>query len=434
MPISRITTVGARHGRVSYVANYAVDVWHDQLNRRRTITGPIEPLIRLQAESLLAQWEAEWQAKQKADAQSAQEAADEAEATEAIQSEFRARDAADLHHRLRTLLADALAAERPTGWEQFRSTAPYPIPKPDAPPVPSRAAIGARQRVLPPEPLAKASAYVPQLTLLDRLIPQRRAKKESECEARFIRDHKRWKAECARIREMNAEDQRRYETLLATTRKQYEADVMVWEEERRAYEAEQFKNNLLVEKRQREYRDGEPAAIAAYCDLMLNTSPYPAEIGPSWRTEYEAPSRTLHVECTLPSPGTIPTLYEVSAAADGDGIVEKHLTAEQARELEESVNYQICLRSLYELFKADALRAIDRIVFTAEIAGEGDDVEDADGGTVIPWVSLDVSRDEFLALPLREDDPRTLVETLQSADESYSEFVPGVEKSLPVYG
>jgi restriction system protein len=415
MPISKITTVGARHGRVAYVANYAVDVWHESLNRRRTITGPIEPLIRLQAESLLAQWEAEWQAQQ-----NTQEAS-ESECGANGEIERRAAEASELQMRLRTLFAAALSTERLVGWGQFRSSVPYPIPKPEVPPVPSTIVIGARTRPLPPEPLSTASAYVPQLGFFDRLIPFLRAKKENECEMLYVRDHKRWKAKCEQVRAMNADDQRRYEILRATTQKQYEADLLLWDEERRHYEIEQLRNNELIKQRDQEYQAGEPAAIGTYCDMILNSASYPLQVIPIWRTDYIAAERTLNVECTLPPRQSIPTLYDVVAAPDHEGGIEKHLTSEQVSELHESVICQICLRSLYELFKSDVIRAIDRIVFTGGIAGEGSETEsvyeDSEPGDNL-WIALDVSREAFMSLPLCEESPRTLIRYLQGGGDS----------------
>lgn len=414
MPISKITTVGARHGRVAYVANYAVDVWHDPLNRRQTLVGGIEPLVRLQAEALLAQWEAEWQKKQKVKETPAAETETNGEIGR------RAAEAVELQRRLRMLFSTALSSERSVGWAQFRSSVPYPIPRPEEPPVPSPGLIGARMRPLPPEPLSTASAYKPEFDFFDRLLPFRRAKKENEYEMMFLRDHKRWRAECARIREMNAEDQRRYEILLATTRKQYEADLMLWDEERRHYEIEQLKNNEQIKQRDREYRAGEPQAISTYCDMILNSSSYPPQIAPDWRTDYDAMERTLHVQCALPARDSIPTLCDIVVLSDSEGFFEKHLTEAQLSELHENITHQICLRSLYELFKSDAIRAIDRIVFTGQIAGEGGDVEMVlnegrrESGTLS--LVLDVSREKFLSLPLHEEAPQTLIRWLQEAD------------------
>jgi hypothetical protein len=109
-------------------------------------------------------------------------------------------------------------------------------------------------------------------------------------------------------------------------------------------------------------------------------------------------------------------------------------SGESADELYESVIYQICLRSLYEIFTADAIRAIDRVVFTGEIAGEGGEpmamCDEESEGCGIPWIMLEVTREAFFSLPLREENPRTLIRLLQGIEESDFDFVVGGDKFL----
>jgi hypothetical protein len=272
MPISRIATVGAHSGSAANIANYTVEVWHESLNRRQTFTGPIEQLIRLQAESLLEEWEAEWhgwQNKQDMPAEWSREIRAN-QKTELLTAP--PVSAVALQQDLRTLFSSALSTKRPQGWKDFRTTALYPIPRPEAPAIPSLSAVGAEKRPLPPEPLATSSIYLPQRDSLDMMVPFRRAKKEKECQALFLRDHNCWQAECSRLQQMNAADQRRYEMLIAENRKQYEAALMRWDDERRAFEAEQVRQAEHIE---RQYQAGEPAAVGAYCDKVLNSASYP---------------------------------------------------------------------------------------------------------------------------------------------------------------
>ena len=70
----------------------------------------------------------------------------------------------------------------------------------------------------------------------------------------------------------------------------------------------------------------------------------------------------------------------------------------------------IALRTLYELFRADEAKAIDSIVFNGIV----DTIDKSTGQNIKPCImSIQVSRDEFLAIHLQQVDPKSCFRKLK---------------------
>lgn len=69
----------------------------------------------------------------------------------------------------------------------------------------------------------------------------------------------------------------------------------------------------------------------------------------------------------LPSPEQLPTIESYKYVKTRDEIIEKQLSESAKKTLYESVIYQICIRTIHELFEADIVNAIEGIAFNGRL-------------------------------------------------------------------
>jgi restriction system protein len=129
------------------------------------------------------------------------------------------------------------------------------------------------------------------------------------------------------------------------------------------FDEEKKRDNEAVEDRKTQYAAKNPVAIEEYCDFVLGSSVYPDCFQMDWVLQYKEENRMAIVEYDLPSPDQIPAVESYKYIKLRDEISEKNLSQAARKKLYDSVVYQICLRTLHELYDADVVDALDPVVF-----------------------------------------------------------------------
>jgi restriction system protein len=133
------------------------------------------------------------------------------------------------------------------------------------------------------------------------------------------------------------------------------------------YDRERQETNAAVDDLKRHYLDKDVDAITEHAELVLSSSRYPDFIPRSVDLEYRPEPRMLVVDFRLPSPADLPQIESYRYVRSKNEIVEKRISDAAARALYDDVVYQICLRTLHEVFEADVAEAIDQIVFNGVV-------------------------------------------------------------------
>ncbi|MBU1636276.1 restriction endonuclease [bacterium] len=252
---------------------------------------------------------------------------------------------------------------------------------------------------IPIEPKEDFYEFVPQLGFLDKLISSRRIRKETECKEHFNNAHEMWVKKCGDIQEWFQRE-----------RSSYEQEIRKWESEKREYHEEQLRRNSAVDERKTVYLSGDAGAVTDYCDLVLSNSEYPDSFPQSFQLDYLVESKTVLVDYFLPCLESIPTLREVSYVKSRDEFVEKHISEKERNRLYDSAIYQIAIRSLHELFEADAANAIDSIVFNGWV----EYIDKATGkDTTACILSIQSNKGEFSEINLSQVDPKACFKKLK---------------------
>ena len=160
---------------------------------------------------------------------------------------------------------------------------------------------------------------------------------------------------------------------------------------------------------------GDADAISDYYDLVFTQSSYPDWVPQDAAVKFSPESRTLLVQFVLPSPSDIPTVREVKYIKTRDEFKESFISKKQTDHLYDSVIYQICLRTLHEVFKADVIGAVEAAAFNGIVHT----VDPATGQKVKPCiVSLHVKKEEFEGMDLGRVDPKACFRKLKGVGSS----------------
>ncbi len=179
--------------------------------------------------------------------------------------------------------------------------------------------------------------------------------------------------------------------------------------------------NVKVDEFAQDYAEAKPTAITDYCRLILDNSDYPGAFPKGLKTVYVPDSKQLVVEYVCPTIDAVPEVATYKYVKSKNDITSTPRPAAQRRALYVSVVAQITLRTLHELFTADAPNYIESIVFNGHVNA----IDKGTGQQVYPCiVTVRTSRDAFARLNLAAVDPQACLKTLSaSVSPSPSELV-----------
>ena len=183
------------------------------------------------------------------------------------------------------------------------------------------------------------------------------------------------------------------------------------------------KQNSELEEFQRAFSAGDPEAIAAYFDMVLDRSPYPEGFPQTARMAFDAESKQLVVEYELPViDDIVPTAKAYKYVKSNDSIVASARPESQRKALYASVVAQTVLRTLRELFDSDESKHLETVVLNGYVSS----IDKGTGQPVRPCVvSVRTTRDVFSGLDLRHVDAESCLKTLNAAvSKSPSELAP----------
>jgi len=179
--------------------------------------------------------------------------------------------------------------------------------------------------------------------------------------------------------------------------------VTSFEIKKKEFEEEKQRDNEALENIKSRYRDKDPKAIEEYCDLVLSGSQYPDYFPQNWVLEYREDSRIAVVEFDLPAPAQLPTVESYKYIKSHDEVSEKVLTQAARKKLYDSAIYQICIRTLHELFEADVINALEAVAFNGLVTN----INPATGMEETKLImSIVANKDQFIAFDLSQVDPK----------------------------
>lgn len=379
------------------VPMYEIEVRHPGLGTYRHIRGRERRVVEQKAQAQLARWDDQWARKVAAeDAQRARDAVLAAKEQKKARAEKRTFDAACTLEEADNILSATLTVDDKIDWESLKDKTPFDEIKPLEPTVSS------------PPPPPHADHFQPKIGFLGFIIPAIRRERIKKSEEDFSNARLAWEKEVER-----------HKSMANRIRSDFEKAFSEWQHRKEVYEAEQADRNRAVDDLAYRYAQGEPDAVEEHADLVLSRSQYPDWINRDWEIEYQSDSRILIINYDLPTPENFPKLKSVNYVASRDTFDEKFLTPSEIRRRYDALIYQICLRTIHELFEADRDHTnIEAINFNGI-------VNFTDRSTGRPATncicSIQVGRQEFSEINLSEVDPKACFKALKGVAASQLE-------------
>ncbi|OYV33035.1 MAG: hypothetical protein B7Z81_11950 [Acidocella sp. 20-61-6] len=182
-------------------------------------------------------------------------------------------------------------------------------------------------------------------------------------------------------------------------------------------------HNQEINRLQADLDAGDPIAVKIYSELVLAQSPYPNAFSQEVRVGFISESQQLVLDLRVPlMKDIVPDAERVKYVKAQDAIISTKKTEKTQQALYSSVIAQSTLRTIYELFKADARCHIQIITLNTYVIA----TDPSTGNVVKPYIlSIRVVRDEFTGLQLEAVDPIACLKRLKaSVSRSASELIP----------
>jgi restriction system protein len=117
----------------------------------------------------------------------------------------------------------------------------------------------------------------------------------------------------------------------------------------------------------------------------------------------------------LPAPETLPTLKEIQYVQSKDDYKETHLSEKEQETLYDNLLYQIVLRTIHEMFEADAADALDIVAFNGIVTA----LDKTTGHNVTACILTVLARKEsFMEINLASIDPKACFKSLKGVAAS----------------
>lgn len=398
---------------MAYRQHFWIDITHPGLGKYRRVRGNDRYVVERMADQQRAAWNEQWERQQDrerartAQALRTQSREDqrlyvESREAEAVQRTAEARAAIEA---ATSILSATLGVNDAIDWRHLHRGGPYAVPFP-AQPKTAWSKVGGKARELPRKPDVTDVRYNRPLGFMDKVISSRRREKEAEARRHFQDDLRSWEGSCAALMAADAADLASHEAAM----RDWQNRVTAWHAAKSEFEAEQARNNEAVAALRAAYFERSPPAVLDYCQLVLHRSQRPAFLPRNFELEYDAEARTLVVELELPAPEALPGTAEWRYVRRSDELVEKPLAASKANDLYDAVIYQLTLRTIHELFEADAANALDAVVFNGWV----DRLDRGTGKQVVSYiVSIQTAKAQFAAINLRLVEPKECFRALK---------------------
>lgn len=386
---------------------YQITVRHNGLNKIRVITGPDSRIVEERAQAQAAAWDEIWERRSEKErkSQDVQKRRDGQDR----KKQSALQQTADAEHAVKEcerLLIAGIAAQAAVDWNSLKSSKPFSEPKPLPAPIAN----------LPEEPKETDAEFVPHIGILGWLFQSIRTRTEGKAKARYVERHEAWQIEYNTVKEANNVKSRNYVSAVAE-----------WEKRRETFDSEQRKANDAIDEARKNYEAGEAQGVADYFDRVIGNSEYPDFFPCEWTAAFGAENRILVVDFWLPAPSEIPSIKEVKYVAARDSFDEVKLKESVSKKLYDDIAYQVCLRTIREIYSADTASTVAAVVFNGWVKY----LNPATGTETRACImSLQAGREEFSKIDLAKVEPKACFRALKGVGSSQLNAVAPVQPVL----
>ncbi len=401
---------------MAYREIWEIEVRHEGLNKYRHIRGSDRNIVEQKADVQRLAWDEMWEKKRE------KETAIRSKEEKKELAITKTNEAQEAINQLETILLHTLKVDDTIDWNSLLYKQKYPEKWPVKKEYPKQKPVKPKLAHVPSEPNRSDVKYHPKIGFFEKLFAKSRKRKEDEAERKFTSNHEAWEKRKRQTQQKkkkleadHAESVRNWEIEKLKYEEQQEEAIKNWKIKKRKYEEKQEESNKKILEKKNQYLNKEPYAIFDYCEMVLANSEYPDYFPQEWDLDYQAEAKILIVDYSLPGIDSLPTVKTVKYVILRDEFTETNLSSTALNKLYDGLLYQIALRTIHELYEADVINSLDSVVFNGWV----DSTDKATGQNTNSCImSLQASKDEFLAINLEKVDPKVCFKQLKGVGSS----------------
>lgn len=369
----------------SRILRYSIDFVHKGLNLHKLLSAPELFVLQNKVDTLIAAWDEKYDKAVRLGQVYSQKA----------QADQASIDAAEALENIRTILLTGVKTAQPISWDVLKDNRRFdkPLTLPTAPASPSTIPL---PNYVPPE-----------ITFWQKLFG-----KSASILAAAQQEHE---SRVNEINERNWDAENTFHARHGEWEKQANIARSHYDREKKTFYDEQAFNNSKVDALAAAVSRGEEEAIIEQMTLLLDRSDYRDLFEKHFSIEYQPPEKTLLLEYQLPSPDEMPQIKAVRFVK-ATGELKESLISERERAANfDSACFQICLRTVHEIFNADVDNNVEKVLFN----GHTRYVDKATGRDVDACImSILVDRDTFTNIDLDRIEPKACFKSLKGVSAS----------------
>lgn len=392
------------------ILKYSVEISHSGLKEYKLVSAPEKDILQNKVNMQVKRWKQKWEAIEE---KRKQQEAKEANLQEA---ENRTNEAQEALHKIDNLLNHTLSIDDTVDWESIKKKDEFNVPKPEEP-------KKENYKDIPAKPDEKSPDYVPKFSLFERLF-----KKQKVIEFygnKFSNALKDWEELKKKTEAYNKNIDAEYSKNL----EEWKSNIKKWEDNKILYYKGQKEFNDKIEKLKEEYFNKNNVAVTEYCEIVLNNSEYPGSFSKNYEIEYNPENKILVVEYQLPSTDNLPNIKEVKYIAAKGELKESYIAESQMNKMFDSAIYQITLRTIHELFEADAADALSAISFNGWVNSISKATGQEENKCIL---SIQTNKEEFNKIALANVDPKICFKNLKGVASSKLSTLTPIQPILKI--
>ena len=360
---------------------YSYTLTHPGLGRSRVIKAATRGELQQKAEAQLRIWNDLYARQREANARRQTKANKAAQLQEAQnEAEARTREAQQNLASVRATLVSSLKSRLSFSWDNPRNRLPYPIAQPEV-----------VYHEFPAQPQQTDPTFTPHFGLLDKLVGPLHEKKVAEAQRLYDQALSDWQSNVTKLGQDN-------DALEAD----YLARIEKWKVAKHSFEQSQAAAQAATDLKQQRYQAGNAPEVIEYNTKILEQSSYPEFFEKSFDLDYNAVKRVLTVNYDLPAYIDFPSLDSVKYVKSKDSFTESNLSAKEVATLYASFVYQVCLRTLHELFTANVAQVLNAVAFNGYVSATNPATGNVERTCIVAVITTPAA---FTTLNLAKVDP-----------------------------
>lgn len=379
------------------ILKYTVEMSHQGLNEHKLISAPEVDMLKNKANLQIQKWIEKWQkieAKRKM-AEDKQASLEEANR--------RSEEAAKALEEIDNLLIHTLSIDDTVDWESLKRKDEFLEKKPKL-----------TKRKYPEQP----AKQVPEFSFFEKIIKSKKERKIIEYDYKNASAIKKWETQKAAIDKLNLK-----------LKKDYEIQLREWKKRKEAFHKKQSIFNSKIEEMKQSYFDKNVNSIVEYCEMVLKNSEYPDSFPQNFELEYNPDNRILILEYQMPPIESFPNVKDVKYISTRQELKESYISESQLNKMFDEAMYKITLRTIHELFEADAINCIDAISFNGWVNSINKATGKEENNCIL---SIQVKKEEFLEMDLSRIDPKTSFKSFKGVASSKPSSLTPVQPILQI--